>query len=85
MNVMSDTLAGLKEMFTEADLVPYSTWFHPKTGGTYTVLGLATCSTNGERENVERSVVYFSHKYQQLRYREVGEFLDGRFKPVPRS
>jgi hypothetical protein len=85
MNMMSDTLAGLKETFTEADLIPYSTWFHPKTGGTYTVLGVATCSTNGDRENVERSVIYFGHKYQQLRYREVSEFLDGRFKPVPSS
>jgi hypothetical protein len=69
MNMMSDTLAGLKETFTEA----------------YTVLGVATCSTNGDRENVERSVIYFGHKYQQLRYREVSEFLDGRFKPVPSS
>jgi hypothetical protein len=85
MNVMSDTLAGLKETFTEVDLVPYSTWFHSKTGGTCTVLGVATCSTNGDRENVERCVVYFGHKYQQLRYREVSEFLDGRFKPVPSS
>jgi hypothetical protein len=92
MNVMSDTLAALKETFTEADLVPYSTWFHSKTGGTYTVLGVATClekrgsgSTNGDRENVERSVIYFGHKYQQVRYREISEFLDGRFKPVPSS
>jgi hypothetical protein len=54
MNVMSDTMAALKETFTEAELVPYSTWFHSKTGGTYTVLGVATCSTNGDRENVER-------------------------------
>lgn len=70
--------------FEEADLVPLSTWRHFK-GGTYTVLGIASCSDNGPDEGNRRSVVYFSHKYQELRYREVSQFLDGRFVPVQKG
>jgi hypothetical protein len=61
-------------------LVPFSTWRHVKTGGLYTVLGVARCATNA-REG-EESVVYVSVKHQQLSYREIGEFLDGRFEPA---
>jgi hypothetical protein len=69
-------------MYTEADLVPWSTWKHIATGSAYTVVGIAVCSTNGERENEERSVVYVSHTHGVLRYRELSEFLDGRFAPI---
>lgn len=60
---------------------PLSVWRHYK-GGLYVVVGLATCSTNGERDGVERSVVYHSLKYGHLRYRELSEFMDGRFAEV---
>lgn len=55
-----------------------SVWRHRK-GGTYVVLGVATCSTNGERDNVERSVMYMSTQHRTIRYREISEFMDGRF------
>lgn len=61
------------------DPAPLTLWRHPKTKGWYFVVGVATCSTNGDREGIERSVVYWSFKYRGLRYREVGEFMDGRF------
>jgi hypothetical protein len=60
---------------------PFSTWRHVATGSTYTALGVARCSTNGPRENLELSVVYVSHTYGDLHYREVNEFMDGRFVP----
>lgn len=56
-------------------------WRHVKTGGLYHVVGTAVCSTNGS-EGAE-CVVYFSMTYQAWRYREIGEFLDGRFVPEP--
>jgi hypothetical protein len=68
-------------MYGEGLLVPWSTWRHPKSGGLYTVIGLAPDSTNDAPAG-RRYVVYLSHKYQALRVREVGEFLDGRFIPV---
>lgn len=57
---------------------PYSVWRHYK-GGLYVVLCVATCSTNGHRDGVEKSVVYHSLKYGHVRYRELSEFMDGRF------
>jgi hypothetical protein len=63
-------------------LKPLSEWRHIRTGGTYTVIGLALCSTNDPRELKEESVVYWSQTYRALRYREVSEFLDGRFYPL---
>jgi len=68
-------------MYGKHLLTPLSEWRHTK-GGTYIVIGLARCSTNGERAGVEESVVYWSKEYQALRYREVTEFLDGRFTPL---
>jgi hypothetical protein len=56
-------------------------WMHVKTGSLYHVLGIARCSTNGEREG-EMSVVYFSIDRQHLCHRRYDEFLDGRFVPV---
>lgn len=70
-------------MYTVHDLKCHPVWRHVKTGSLYHVLGVATCSTNGEREDKEVSVVYFSLDYQALRYRELGEFLSGRFVPEP--
>lgn len=61
-------------------ITPYSTWKHLRTGSFYTVLGVAQCSTNGNENEI--SVVYISHKYQALRYREISEFMDGRFEMV---
>ena len=61
---------------------PWSTWRHLKTGSTYTVLGIAECSTNGPREGTEVSVIYLSHERQILHYREISEFLDGRFEEL---
>lgn len=62
------------------DPAPLTPWRHPKTGGLFLILGVATCSTNGPREDVERSVVYWSFKKRMWRYREIGEFMDGRFE-----
>lgn len=62
---------------------PFSTWKHVKTGSTYTVLGVAMCSTNDRPP--EESVVYVSHDYQEMRYRELKEFMDGRFVPIPKK
>jgi hypothetical protein len=61
-------------------LVPGSVWVHRK-GGIYVVLGISTCSTNGEDEGKE-VVVYWSCTYQGLRHRAIAEFLDGRFQPT---
>ncbi len=63
----------------------FRVWRHVDTDSLYIVLGTARCSTNGEREGKEESVVYFSLTYQHLCYREIGEFLDGRFQPVERE
>ncbi len=60
----------------------FRVWRHVKTDGLYVMLGVARCSTNGEREGKEESVVYYSLTHQHLYYREIGEFLDGRFQPV---
>lgn len=70
---------------TTDQLKPLSLWRHVETGSLYVVLGMAMCSTNGPRDKVEHSVVYHSLTYDGLRYREAGEFLDGRFVPVPRE
>lgn len=63
-------------------LKPFSTWKHLGTNSYYTVIGIALCSTNGDREYKEQSVVYISHTHQHLCYREISEFLDGRFHPI---
>lgn len=68
-------------MYHRSRLTPFSTWTHVKSDSRYTIIGTAICSTNGEREHTEESVVYVSHGYEGLRYREINEFLDGRFKP----
>jgi hypothetical protein len=68
--------------YTTNDLRKYPVWRHAATGGVYHVLGVARCSTSGERYGEEWSVVYFGVGNQVLWYREVGEFLDGRFAPV---
>lgn len=60
-------------------VVPFSTWYHPKTDSTYTVIGIAECSTNGSEG--QRVVVYLSHSRQVLKYRDYREFTDGRFVP----
>jgi hypothetical protein len=69
-------------VYEEKMLTPMSLWEH-RNGGLYIVFGVAECSTNGPREHAERSVVYWSATYQGLRYRELSEFLDGRFTPLP--
>jgi hypothetical protein len=69
--------------YTEADVRPLGLWRHVKTNSLYIVLSVGRCSTNGPREGVERSVVYWSLTHKHLCYRDVGEFLDGRFCPVP--
>ena len=61
-------------------LTPYSTWRHVKTNSTYTVLGIARCSTNDQKDDL--SVVYISHTKQELLYRRLSEFMDGRFEFV---
>ncbi len=68
-------------VYKMSDLAAHPVWRHVKTDSLYHVIGVAHCSTNGDRENTEMSVVYFSLDYQTLRYREVSEFLDGRFVP----
>ncbi len=68
--------------YEESDLTRYAYWKHPKTGGYYKVLFVAICSTN--ITNGQRSVVY--HNVNPLKpevyYREISEFLDGRFVPT---
>jgi hypothetical protein len=61
-------------------VTPFSLWYHPKTGGTYLVLGFGADSTNG-RDN-EETVVYWSFTRRAWRHRKVREFLDGRFIPI---
>ncbi len=56
---------------------PYTTWRHLKTNSTYTVLGTAICSTNGNEG--EQAVIYVSHTTGVLHYRELSQFMDGRF------
>jgi hypothetical protein len=80
---LTTPFGGVPVVFDENLLTPLSTWRHVATDSTYTVLGVAACSTNGR--DGETSVVYCSHTYQGLRYREVGEFLDGRFEPVAKK
>lgn len=65
----------------DAPPAPGSLWHHPKSDALYRVLGVATCSTNGPGEGVDRAVVYHSLDRREWRYREVGEFTDGRFVP----
>lgn len=69
--------------YTAEDIRNYPVWRHVATNSLYHVMGVARCSTNGDREGKELSVVYFSMDYQGMRYRELNEFLDGRFEPVP--
>lgn len=64
--------------YTEADVRPLSLWRHVQTDSLYVALGVARCSTNGDREGHEWSVVYHSLTHRHLCYREVSEFLDGR-------
>ncbi len=67
--------------YTEDDVRKHPVWKHAASSVLYHVLGVAECSTNGERCHRERSVIYFSLTYQELRYLEVSQFLDGRFVP----
>lgn len=71
--------------WTEADVVPYTVWRHVPSGSVHIVLGVALCTTNGSRCTVERSVVYLSYFSRELKYREVGEFLNGQYERVDRS
>jgi hypothetical protein len=63
---------------------PMRTYCHVKTSSLYLVLGTATCSTNGPGENVAQSVIYVpltpgKGTVGTLRYRDLAEFMDGRF------
>ena len=69
-------------IYTDDDLRTCPVWRHVKTNSLYHVMGIARCSTNGDREGRERSVIYFSVARQTLNYREIEEFLDGRFEPM---
>jgi len=64
-------------------LRPYSTWRHLATDSLYTVLGIAHESTYLAGEQPREYVVYISHGHEKLCVREIWEFLDGRFAPVP--
>lgn len=66
----------------EFKLDPLSIWSHLGTNGTYTVLGVSICSTNGERDGKEMVVVYQSHKTGQIFHRDINEFTDGRFRRI---
>lgn len=55
-------------------------WRHIKTNNIYTVLGISTCSTNGE-QNGKQSVVYMNSEGEMFN-RDMVEFLDGRFEPM---
>lgn len=58
-----------------------SIWTHVKTGGVYTVLGVAECATNGY-SNGGDAVVYVSRRTGEMYYRTLAEFMDGRFVPL---
>ncbi len=62
---------------------PCSVWRHLPDGALYVVVGVALVSTNGPDEHQAEDVVYMSVDRQALRTRRIGEFLDGRFVPVP--
>lgn len=64
-----------------SELTPYSVWRHVASDSLYVFIGVGMCSTNGERDHVEESVIYVSITHQHLCYREIGQFLDGRFEP----
>ncbi len=68
-------------MDAEEKLLPWTGWHHPKTGNFYTVVGIAINSTNGEI-NGQLGVVYSCQRTGELYYRELNEFLDGRFIKV---
>ncbi len=70
-------------MYLYSDIKPNTVWIHKATNSEYLVLGVARCSTNGPREGVEQSVVYYSLAYQRLCYRDINEFCDGSFMPKP--
>jgi hypothetical protein len=70
--------------------IPMRTYRHVKTASLYLVLGTATCSTNGPGENRDRSVIYVpitpgKGTVGTLRYRDLAEFMDGRFVLEDRS
>lgn len=71
-------------MYSERDLLSCSRWRHKKTGGLYRVLFVAACATNGA---AGRAVVYRRDNDYPVDgdyfYRDVAEFLDGRFEPEP--
>ncbi len=69
-------------MYSRDSLVPFTIWEHKTKGGRYIILGIAMCCTNGSRDKVEESVIYYSVDYHGLRYREINEFCDGRFVPI---
>lgn len=71
---------GIINTIPRSMLVPLSVWFHLKTKSLYVVLGVADCSNAEEDEG--QAVVYYNTVRRRLRYRDVNEFLDGRFVPI---
>lgn len=67
-------------MYHELKLKEVRVWKHKKSGHLYWVVGISTCSTNGE-QNGKKSVVY-QNGYGEMFNRELDEFLDGRFVPM---
>ena len=74
--------SGDKSMSITCDPEP-GLYRHNATNSFYVVLGVGSCSTNGPRERIERSVVYYSLSRREIKYREVAEFVSpGRFTRV---
>lgn len=73
------------QAYPESMLKPLSEWHHIATNSYHLVIGIGRCSTNGPNVNKERCVIYWSETLRELRYREINEFLDGRFEPLDPS
>ena len=65
-----------KELTATMNLAPGTIYRHPKTGGSYEVVGVSTCATNGQGG---LCVVYRSRSSGIMFHRELSEFTDGRF------
>jgi hypothetical protein len=59
-----------------------SVYRHVKSGGKYKVVGVGLNATNGPQE-MQTVVLYFCTKTGQIWVREINEFCDGRFEPLP--
>lgn len=73
-------------MYPREALVRYTLWLHVKSNNIYTVSGVALETTNAvETISPGKRVVMYKNSEGECFVREVSEFLDGRFTPMPSS